>query len=169
MYAEASWDYIARLLNQKAMADLREAGDLSGLLELADTELADLRQQIQTLQQQVSDARLAEEKAKNEAESWRLAYVEAAKASKGQATDSMALENLPPTSVKEVVDRIETEFNGAIVFALNGRSMVKDNPYEDTEGLYDALRFLGTTYLLARRGVRLLLRATPVRHHHRHV
>jgi hypothetical protein len=49
MYAEASWDYIARLINQKAMADLREAGDLSGLLELADAELADLRQQVQAL------------------------------------------------------------------------------------------------------------------------
>jgi hypothetical protein len=152
MYPEASWDYIARLLNQKAMADLREAGDLTELLDLMDGDLNDLRQQVKGLQQQVSDARLAEEKARSEAESWRLAYVEAMKASRGQSTDAMALESLPPTSVKEVVERIEAEFKGRIVFALNGRSQVDDNPFEDTEGLYETLRFLGTTYLLARRG-----------------
>jgi hypothetical protein len=152
MHPEASWDYIAQLLSQKAMADLRKAGDLGGLLELADVELNDLREKVQSLQQQVSDARLAEEKAMSEAESWRRAYIEAMRASKGQAADAMALATLPPTSVKDVVQRIEQEFKDHIVFALNRRSQVDDNPFEDTENLYEALRFLGTTYLQAREG-----------------
>jgi hypothetical protein len=152
MHAEASWDYISRLLSQKAMADLREAGDLADLLALMDVDLSELRQQVQSLQQQLSESRLSEEKATSEAESWRLAYVEAAKASRGQDADPMALENLPPTSVKEVVRRIQSEFEGRIVFALNGRSAVDDNPFEDTEGLYKALRFLGSTYYSARSG-----------------
>ena len=149
---DVTWSFIEGRIHQRALSELRDMGDIDKLFDEATTRIEALEQDKTNLQDQLTEAREAQERAKNEADAYRLAYIEAKKASAGKSSDASAFETLPPTTVEEVVQRIEQEFPKQIVFALNGRSEIADNPFEDCESLYAAMRFLATTLHRARSG-----------------
>lgn len=49
-------------------------------------------------------------------------------------------------TVEMVVGRAETELSEALVFALNAKSDVADNPFEETDKLWEALNWLASDY-----------------------
>ena len=80
--------------------------------------------------------------------SWRLAYVEAARGV-AQAEEG---EGPMVDDVVTAVDLAGELFSGQLMFNLNSRSDVRDNPFEDAKGVLAALRWLATTYLASRMG-----------------
>ena len=52
--------------------------------------------------------------------------------------------NQPIETVSDIVARVEKQFEGKLVFALNRRSFVKGNPFEETARFWLALHCLGT-------------------------
>ena len=144
----ASWNAIEALHNKRLRAKLLESGDLKELFVLADEEIKRLSADNQRLQQELLEAQEMAEAEANKAESWRLAYTESQKSTPASAAQPI----LPPTSVREVIDRIKTQFGKQVRFQPNGASEVDDNPYEDCESLFKALAFLATTYLKSKTG-----------------
>lgn len=144
----ASWNAIEALHNKRLRAKLLESGDLNELFQLADAEIKRLSADNERLQQELLEAQEKAEADGNKAESWRLAYIEAQKSPAGSAAQPV----LPPTSVREVIDRIKSQFGKQVRFQPNSSSDVDDNPYEDCESLFKAFAFLATTYLKARTG-----------------
>ena len=84
-----------------------------------------------------------------EAEIWRVAYIE--EASKETATAGED-ENLSIGSVNNVVELAKERFGDKLLFQLNGKSRVKDNPFIHPKAVWDALQWLATTYYEARIG-----------------
>lgn len=88
-----------------------------------------------------------------EAEIWRVAYIE--EASKGTATTGED-EDLSIESVNDAVELAKERFGDKLLFQLNGKSRVKDNPFIHPKAVWDALHWLATTYYGARQGERSL-------------
>ena len=88
-----------------------------------------------------------------EAEIWRVAYIE--EASKGTATTGED-EDLSIESVNDAVELAKERFGDKLLFQLNGKSCVKDNPFIHPKAVWDALHWLATTYYGARQGERSL-------------
>lgn len=88
-----------------------------------------------------------------EAEIWRVAYIE--EASKETATAGED-EDRVIESVNDAVALAKERFDDELLFQLNGKSRVKDNPFIHPKAVWDALQWLATTYYGARLGERSL-------------
>ncbi len=88
-----------------------------------------------------------------EAEIWRVAYIE--EASKETATAGED-EDRVIESVNDAVALAKERFDDELLFQLNGKSRVKDNPFIHPKAVWDALQWLATTYYGARMGERSL-------------
>ena len=100
-----------------------------------------LHEEMRSLQNELGRSRHREK-------SWRLAYVEAARgvAQAGEGEGPMV------DDVVAAVDLAGELFSGQLMFNLNSRSDVRDNPFEDAKGVLAALRWLATTYRASRMG-----------------
>ena len=100
-----------------------------------------LHEEMRSLQNELGRSRHREK-------SWRLAYVEAARgaAQVGEGEGPMV------DDVVAAVDLAGELFSGQLMFNLNSRSDVRDNPFEDAKGVLAALRWLATTYRDSRMG-----------------
>ena len=89
------------------------------------------------------------EKWQKEAERWRKYYIE--EASNGAAT---AGEDEAPVieSVNDAVALAKERFDDKLLFQLNGKSRVEDNPFRHPKAVWDALHWLATTYYGFRTG-----------------
>jgi len=146
---EVTWEGIERKINFHKLKNLKKDGDTEKVLQAYETEIEGLKKGNRELQEQIEEERKNSENYKHQAESFKEAYLSLR--STGKVEDEGKL--LPPTSVEDVVNKIEEEFSDRVEFKLIKKSFVKGNPFEDVEGLYSAFRFLATTYFEARTGV----------------
>ena len=84
-----------------------------------------------------------------EAEIWRVAYIE--EASKG-AVITGEDEDLSIESVNDAVEHAKEKYDDKLLFELNGKSRVEDNPFRHPKAVWDALQWLATTYYESRMG-----------------
>ncbi len=84
-----------------------------------------------------------------EAEIWRVAYIE--EASKG-AVITGEDEDLSIESVNDAVEHAKEKYDDKLLFELNGKSRVEDNPFKHPKAVWDALQWLATTYYESRMG-----------------
>ncbi len=86
---------------------------------------------------------------KEQGEYWRHAYVDA---SRKQESGAWLGDGSRPRNVDEAIILSQGKFPGELLFNLNSRSWVKNNPYEDPQAVLDALEWLATTYYRSRTG-----------------
>ena len=107
-------------------------------------------EEVESLQSQLHEHRDEIEKLQEEAERWRRHYIE--EASKGVATAGED-EDLSIESVNDAVELAKKRFDDKLLFQLNGKSRVEDNPFIHPKAVWDALQWLAITYYEARMGV----------------
>ncbi len=108
-----------------------------------------LNGEVESLQSQLHTSQNGIEKWQKEAERWRRYYIE--EASKGAATAGED-EDLSIESVNDAVELAKERFDDKLLFQLNGKSRVEDNPFKHPKAVWDALQWLATTYYGARLG-----------------
>ncbi len=111
------------------------------------------KKEIESLQSQLHKRQNGSEKWQKEAERWRRYYIE--EASKEAATAGED-EDLVIESVNDAVELAKERFDDKLLFQLNGKSRVEDNPFKHPKAVWDALHWLATTYYGARQGERSL-------------
>ena len=85
----------------------------------------------------------------NDAETWRLAYEEESRIPRMTVKDvPMHIEN-----VSDAVKYAEDMFPDRLLLKTNSKSQVRDNPFEKPEDVWEALKWLATSYRDARAGV----------------
>ncbi len=105
--------------------------------------------EVESLQSLLHEHQDEIEKLQKETERWRRHYIE--EASKETATAGED-ENLSIGSVNNAVELAKERFGDKLLFQLNGKSRVKDNPFIHPKAVWDALQWLATTYYGARMG-----------------
>ena len=108
-----------------------------------------LNGEVESLRSQLHKSRDEIEKLQKEAERWRKYYIE--EASNG-ATTGVEDGALVIESVNDAVGLAKERFDDKLLFQLNGKSRVKDNPFIHPKAVWDALQWLATTYYGARIG-----------------
>ena len=101
-----------------------------------------LQREVRSLRQELKDSRHKEK-------SWRLSYVEAARRRIAQGVEDEAL---PVQDVAAAVELAGDLFADELMFQINSRSVVRNNPFEDAEAVLGALKWLATTYHRSRMG-----------------
>ncbi len=109
--------------------------------------------EIESLQGQLHKRQDEIEKLQKETERWRRYYIE--EASKETATAGED-EDRVIESVNDAVELAKEIFDDELLFQLNGKSRVEDNPFKHPKAVWDALQWLATTYYGARMGERSL-------------
>lgn len=87
--------------------------------------------------------------AENDAETWRLAYEEESQIPRMTVKDV-------PTRIENVSDAVRYAgdmFPDRLLLKTNSKSQVRDNPFEKPEDVWEALKWLATSYRDARAGV----------------
>ena len=107
------------------------------------------KKEIESLQSQLHEHQGEIEKLQKETERWRRHYIE--EASKETVTAGED-EDLPIESVNNAVELAKERFGNKLIFQLNGKSRVEDNPFKHPKAVWDALQWLATTYYGARMG-----------------
>ena len=110
-------------------------------------------EEIESLQGQLHENQDEIEKLQKETERWRRHYIE--EASKETATAGED-EDRVIESVNDAVVLAKERFEDELLFQLNGKSRVEDNPFKHPKAVWDALQWLATTYYGARMGERSL-------------
>ena len=149
------WSDVRRLQSRSELRRLREEGQDQEALEVAEEIIDDLEGEKQHLKKQLGQLQDQKERARNEAEQWRKAYQEQQK-SEDESSVGPASEDLPPATLTEAVDRILSKHGvGAeetkIRIPRSVRGEITDE-FEDVESAYDALKWLATTFVPAKRG-----------------
>ena len=122
--------------NQRAFSE----ADYIALKSEHETEIESLQSQLYERQDEI-------EKLQKEAERWRRHYIE--EASK-EAVITGEDEDLSIESVNDAVELAKERFDDELLFQLNGKSRVEDNPFIHPKAVWDALQWLATTYYEAR-------------------
>ena len=117
----------------------------SGLRDSAvalSSENQDLRDEVESLKAELFSSQEMEE-------SWRMAYRSAIN---GAGTD--VEKEAPPQleSVDAAVDMARNRYKQELLFAPNSESNIADNPFIDPAKVWEALRWLATTYYASRMG-----------------
>jgi len=152
-YPLSDWDSIQAHVHLARREQLKETGEQSEYVELLEKTNLDLTKRTAELSQALEEAQAAIETEKLKAEQWREAYVDAKRRSTGETPSEDEVENAPPASVADAIERIQGEYPKEIAFKLNSKSDEK-SPYQDPSAFYKALNFLATTYRDSRRGER---------------
>lgn len=110
--------------------------DYSALKAKQEKEIKSLQRELRTTEKMV--------------EMWRVAYIDA-RASKEVAIEGED-EVLSIDRVNDAVELAKKRFDDKLLFQLNGKSRVEDNPFKDPKAVWDALQWLATTYYESRLG-----------------
>ena len=129
---------VQELDNQRAFSE----ADYIALKSEHEKETESLQSQLHEHQDEI-------EKLQKEAERWRRHYIE--EASK-EAVITGEDEDLSIESVNDAVELAKERFDDKLIFQLNGKSRVEDNPFIHPKAVWDALQWLAITYYEARMG-----------------
>ncbi len=128
-------------------------GDVKSEVEnkraFSDEDYTSLQSENQCLNRKLKSLHNKLYTSEKEAEIWRVAYIE--EASKGPMTVGED-EDLSIESVNDAVELAKERFDDELLFQLNGKSCVEDNPFKHPKAVWDALQWLATTYYGARMG-----------------
>ena len=102
-----------------------------------------LQEQVKSVHRRLDESQAEVEKWKKDAERWRGYYID--EVSKRTATAGED-EDLVIEKVNDAVELAQKRYEGKLLFQLNGKSRVKDNPYEKPKKVYKALKWLGSDY-----------------------
>lgn len=142
-----TWSALESLERTKAIEAAKAAGDTRKELELFVAENSCLEGKKRRLQGELED-----QAQKLQIAQAKLAAYEAA-FQRTKAGGETAAEVEPPVaSVAEAVERAKIKFKDRLVFALNSKSDVDDNPFEDLEEVFEALAWLANTYFASKSG-----------------
>ncbi len=119
----------------------------------SDEDYEALQSENQHLEREIKSLRDKLREIQNEMESWRVAYIEAASKAKASAEED---ENLSIENVHDVVELAKEKYDDRLLFQLNAKSQVEDNPFRHPKAVWDALTWLATTYYEYRKGEREL-------------
>ena len=119
----------------------------------SDEDYEALQSENQYLEREIKSLRDKLREIQNEMESWRVAYIEAASKAKASAEED---ENLSIENVHDVVELAKEKYDDRLLFQLNAKSQVEDNPFRHPKAVWDALTWLATTYYEYRKGEREL-------------
>lgn len=149
------WSDVRRLQSRNELQRLREEGQDQEALKVAEEIINDLEGEKQQLKEQVGQLQDEKERARNEAEQWRKAYQEEQK-TEDEAPIGPVSEDLPPATLTDAVERILSEYGPdaeetRVRIPKNVRGGITDE-FEDAESAYDALKWLATTFVDAKRG-----------------
>ena len=115
---------------------------LANDVQFLRADKSDIERNIQALQSRLT-AR------ENDAETWRLAYEEESRIPRMTVKDvPMHIEN-----VSDAVRYAEDMYPDRLLLKTNSKSQVRDNPFEKPEDVWEALKWLATSYCDARAGV----------------
>ena len=105
--------------------------------------------EIESLKRKLHKSQNGIGKWQKEAERWRKYYIE--EASKGVATAGED-EDLSIENVNDAVKHAKEKYGDKLLFGLNAKSQVEDNPFKHPKAVWDALQWLATTYYEFRMG-----------------
>ena len=133
----------------------REHGRTFADVEKLQSENIGLQDSAKTLRAENQDFRDEVEALKTELfstqereDSWRLAYRTAV-----DGSDTVHVEEAPEVdSVNDAVELARSRFRQEMMFAPNSESIIEDNPFSDPLRVWEALRWLGTTYYASKMG-----------------
>ena len=105
------------------------------------SENQDLRNEVETLKTELFSSQERED-------SWRLAYRSAMDSSQEEVGIA------PPVveSVQDAVEMARSQFRQELLFAPNSESNIEDNPFNDPGRVWEALKWLATTYFASKMG-----------------
>ena len=121
---------------------LSENRTLANDVQFLRADKADIERNVEALRSRLT-AR------ENDAETWRLAYEEQSRIPRMTVKDV-------PTRIENVSDAVryaEDMFPDRLLLKTNSKSQVRDNPFEKPEDVWEALKWLATSYRDARAGV----------------
>ena len=142
-----TWNDILGRNRRGVLARAAEQGDFEQIAEEYAADNDDLCSRIDNLQTQLQEQAATLEQARNEADTWRMAYEQERRG--GKAIEDV---EAPITTVVEAVERAGTMFEEKLAFSLNSKSDVPKNPFEDPQEVFAAFTFLATTYRDAKLG-----------------
>ncbi len=130
-------------LTEMRSRPIASAADTTALLDATESWLAEKDLEINRLKDELASlgARVRQEQQKADA------YLSALKA--GATASETAL---PIDTVEDAIEQAMESFGDELVFALNGKSVIKRSEFDEPEDLYKALEWLATTYRDARIG-----------------
>ena len=115
---------------------------LANDVQFLRADKADIERNVEALQSKLT-AR------ENDAETWRLAYEEESRIPRMTVKDvPMHIEN-----VSDAVRYAEDMFSDRLLLKTNSKSEVRGNPFEKPEDVWEALKWLATSYRDARAGI----------------
>ena len=158
-------DRIDRLMSKSPMSPIEEeqefpvpdaqqpAQELDNQRAFSEADYIALKseheKEIESLQSLLHEHQDEIEKLHKETERWRRHYIE--EASK-EAIITGENEDLSIESVNDAVELAKERFDDKLIFQLNGKSRVEDNPFIHPKAVWDALQWLAITYYEARIG-----------------
>lgn len=121
--------------------------------ESLQSENQRLEREVELLHDKLREGQDKLREGQDEMESWRVAYIEAASRAPTSADEE---EPLPIENVHDAVELAKEKYEDRLLFQLNAKSRVEDNPFRHPKAVWDALTWLATTYYEYRRGEREL-------------
>ena len=105
------------------------------------SENQDLKDEVEVLKTELFSSQASEE-------SWRLAY----RSVMDGSMEEVGVESPVVESVLDAVDMARNRFRQELVFAPNADSSIEDNPFTDPSKVWEALKWLATTYYSSKMG-----------------
>lgn len=144
-----TWERVQEIDRRRAIAAAIASNQQSDLLKLYEEENAQLATQINQLKAELATSAEGLHQQRSLAESYRLAFEQR------KTTDSTSVENaLPPSTVREAVERAEKKYADRLVFCPNSKSDYKTSPFEKADEVFDVFDWLASFYIEARMGKR---------------
>lgn len=144
-----TWERVQEMDRRRAIADAIASNQQADLLKLYEEENSSLNVRVRQLQSDLATAAEEIHQQRSLAESFRLAFEQRKNADTSSAEDA-----LPPSSVREAVDRAAKKYTDRLVFAPNSKSTYKTSPFESPDEVFDVFDWLATFYFEARTGKR---------------
>lgn len=100
-----------------------------------------LHDQVELLQRQLHKCREESENRRKEAARWRQCYINVA----SKQTSTVGEDDVSIESVQNAVEHAKKQFGNRLLFPLNAKSRVQDNPFKDPKAVWKALEWMATT------------------------
>jgi hypothetical protein len=144
-----TWERVQEMDRRRAIAEAIASNQQADLLKLYEEENCSLNVRVRQLQSDLATAAEEIHQQRSLAESFRLAFEQRKNADPSSAEDA-----LPPSSVREAVDRAAKKYTDRLIFAPNSKSTHRTSPFELPDEVFDVFDWLATFYFEARTGKR---------------
>lgn len=119
----------------------RQVSNLQSRDAVLNSENEDLRSEVEALRTELFTSQAGEKY-------WRTTYVSEKRGAPEEFEDAPP----PVQSVEQAVELAKDKFRQELQFAPNADSQIEGNPFNDANDVWDALKWLGTTYYRSKMG-----------------